>query len=228
MTKKTLAIDFDGVLHAYTLGWRGPRKIYDDPVIDYATNKSAIQWLDELVSCGLFDVQIFSSRSRYWLARRAMKKWLRGQGLTEKTLKQIKFPLKKPPAWLVVDDRAYLFRGKFPSVKFLNEFEPWYSEKIDRFPSIVCLCGGEDHPLECQAAKIHEARNGRIVLSNDVGFIPTEHEESFQKKLHLRRIDMADELLVLNIGGEVSEWMNAQIGYAKKSGKAVRYWAPQK
>ena len=41
-----LAIDFDGVLHSYSSGWKGSRNIPDPPV------DGAIEWLNGLVSDG--------------------------------------------------------------------------------------------------------------------------------------------------------------------------------
>ena len=41
--------------------------------------------------------------------------------------------------------------------------------------------------------------------------------------LHLRKIDMADEVLVLNVGGYIGESTRREIGYAKAIGKHVRY-----
>lgn len=84
MSKKyhpILCVDFDGVLHSYKSGWKGPRCIPDPPV------EGAIDWLRSLLSdadcvCAMsdryldFDVQIYSSRSRYFGGIRAMKKWL--------------------------------------------------------------------------------------------------------------------------------------------------------
>ena len=68
--KKILCLDFDGVIHSYTSGWKGPRSIPDPPV------PGALEAIVEYVQAG-FDVQIFSSRSRYFGARWAMKQWLK-------------------------------------------------------------------------------------------------------------------------------------------------------
>lgn len=66
--KSILCLDFDGVLHSYTSGWQGPRTIPDPPV------PGALQWL--AAATNVFDVHIFSSRSRYLGGRRAMRRWL--------------------------------------------------------------------------------------------------------------------------------------------------------
>lgn len=66
--KPILCLDFDGVIHSYTSGWQGPTHIPDKPV------PGAIEALIKYLK--YFNVQIYSSRSRYFGGRRAMKKWL--------------------------------------------------------------------------------------------------------------------------------------------------------
>ena len=130
-----LCVDFDGVLHSYRSGWKGPRTISDPPV------SGAIDWLRSILTdadcvCAMapryadFDVQIYSSRSRYWGGRRAMRRWL-GQEFEKaghywQLVELIKFPSKKPPAFLTIDDRAICFDGQFPDPKVLLGFKPWH------------------------------------------------------------------------------------------------------
>jgi hypothetical protein len=125
---KIICIDFDGVLHSYTSGWKGPRKIPDPPV------PGAIEWLMRIagtpdsVSCFVsneFQACIYSSRSKSWGGRRAMKKWLLKHGLDARWLEIIKFPVKKPAAYLTIDDRAICFDGIFPSEESMRSFKPW-------------------------------------------------------------------------------------------------------
>lgn len=66
--KPILLLDFDGVLHSYTSGWEGANVISDSPV------EGALRFLQEAVNH--FDVCIYSSRSRQWGGRRAMKRWI--------------------------------------------------------------------------------------------------------------------------------------------------------
>jgi hypothetical protein len=42
-------------------------------------------------------------------------------------------------------------------------------------------------------------------------------------ELHLRKIDMADEILVLNVDGYVGESTSNEIRYAHKAGKRIRW-----
>lgn len=122
--KKIICVDFDGVLHSYTSGWKGPQVVPDPPV------PGAMKWLYEAVD--VFDVQIYSSRSKETFGVPAMCEWIQKHlaaeyGTTEAvaTMKKLSFPTQKPAAFLTIDDRAFLFQGTFPSVEFINNFKPW-------------------------------------------------------------------------------------------------------
>ena len=88
--KKILCLDFDGVIHSYTSPWRNARKIPDPPV-DYA-----FRWIREFMvrhcigeEAG-WQVNIFSSRSRYKGGVEAMKKWMLAWGFDAYLLRRIK------------------------------------------------------------------------------------------------------------------------------------------
>lgn len=149
--KPIISIDFDGVIHSYTSGWKGPRTIPDEPV------PGALEFLVHALDC--FNVAIFSSRSRYIGGRRAMKRWLHtnyvylGTRLdtevpswwsericadnhmdpwyvevdraANEVVTAIKWPLFKPPATIGLDDRVLTFDGTFPPLKELQSFRPW-------------------------------------------------------------------------------------------------------
>lgn len=126
-----ICVDFDGVIHSYKSGWEGISVINDEPV------EGAIKWLEEhlpLPDClgisGPYKgpiVQIYSSRSKSWFGRRAMKKWLIKHGLHPAYITDgiLKFPIKKPAAFLTIDDRAICFDGTFPTTEEMMQFKPW-------------------------------------------------------------------------------------------------------
>lgn len=68
MSKPILLVDFDGVIHSYNSGWKGARVIPDPPV------PGALQFLADAQKA--FRVMIYSSRSRQWGGKWAMKQWL--------------------------------------------------------------------------------------------------------------------------------------------------------
>ena len=120
--KPIVLVDFDGVLHSYLSGWKGATNPVDPPV------DGAIEWLDFMVKTGLFDIQIYSARSRHEGAVEALMKWLFKYGLSAAVIDEIKFPTQKPAAFITIDDRVFHFKGTFPTVDELVNFKPWYIE----------------------------------------------------------------------------------------------------
>jgi hypothetical protein len=77
-------------------------------------------------------------------------------------------------------------------------------------------------------ANARETMAGRIVLSvGRFGHIDGLDMESIDKQmldeLHKRKIDLADEVLVLNVGGYIGDSTRSEIEYAVKHGKPLRY-----
>lgn len=96
------------------------------------------------------------------------------------------------------------------------------------FPTIVCLCGSTRFVNAFRDALRNETLAGKIVLS--VGLLG--HAEGLDMnglvkkaldELHLRKIDLADEVLILNVGGYVGESTRRELEYARKYGKTVRF-----
>lgn len=124
--KKTLCLDFDGVLHSYKSGWKGHGVVPDDP------NPGAIEFLYD--ACQNFKVAIFSSRSSTPGGIEAMQKWV-AQYAAEKRFDygrawwlQIEWPVNKPSAHLTIDDRAIKFTGEWPSMLAIECFKPWWMQ----------------------------------------------------------------------------------------------------
>ena len=103
-------------------------------------------------------------------------------------------------------------------------------------PLIVCLCGSTRFYDAFQQANYDLTMTGRIVLS--VGFYPhakAEHghgegvghdsaEKTALDELHKRKIDLADEVLVVSDeSGYFGESTRGEIEYAYQHGKPVRY-----
>ena len=133
MSKPILCLDFDGVCHSYTSGWKGASVIPDPPV------DGLFEFLMEAKE--YFDIQIFSSRSNQPGGVVAMKEWFAHHYSeyvfrTRPELKErysaffcpewLSFPLEKPAAFLTIDDRAITFTGKWPDMDYMRGFKPWY------------------------------------------------------------------------------------------------------
>lgn len=105
-------------------------------------------------------------------------------------------------------------------------------------PIIVCLCGStkfKEEFIEFIAANFRETMAGRIVLS--VGwfshtdgeiYTPTKEEKKMLDDLHLRKIDLADEVLIINLGGYIGESTRREWQYAKKKLKLIRWLDPDR
>ena len=94
---------------------------------------------------------------------------------------------------------------------------------------VITLCGStrfKDAFLQEQKRLTLE---GNIVIS--VGLfghsgdeeVWSEGTKAMLDDMHKRKIDMADEIFVINVGGYIGESTRSEIAYAKRTGKAVRY-----
>ena len=133
-----LCLDFDGVCHSYTSGWKGAAVISDPAV------PGLVAFLRKAVKH--FDVQIFSSRSNQEGGIEAMKNWLKYEiadhfdctfggspndaARADELFDVIKWPTEKPAAMITIDDRAITFNGTWPDVQTLKEFQPWNKSKL--------------------------------------------------------------------------------------------------
>ena len=54
----------------------------------------------------------------------------------------------------------------------------------------------------------------------------TEEMKTMLDDMHFRKIDMADEIFVINVGGYIGFSTNREIEYAKSHGKSIKYLEP--
>lgn len=109
-------------------------------------------------------------------------------------------------------------------------------EKIfETMPKIICLCGSTRFTKEMLVKQWELTKQGNVVLSwcalpddyykgDDKTHIgDQEGVKQIVDEIHKRKIDLADEVLVLNIGGYIGDSTRSEIQYAKKFGKPVYY-----
>lgn len=96
--RKTVCLDFDGVIHSYRSGWKGPTVIPDPPI---HRTREAVERLRKR-----FRVVVHSARCQDEDGVRAIEKWLQQHGIEVDEV-----CLHKPPAFVYVDDRAIPFSG---------------------------------------------------------------------------------------------------------------------
>lgn len=110
-------------------------------------------------------------------------------------------------------------------------------------PKIICLCGSSRF-IETFAIQTWELElQGYIVLGCTLlpawycevkGEVQRHHlaealgVKAFRDEHHLRKIDLADEVLILNVDDYVGPSTLAEIEYAHRHGKPVRYLEPRR
>ena len=102
-------------------------------------------------------------------------------------------------------------------------------------PTIVCLCGSTRFMDTFHEVGWQKTLDGEIVLSVGVSkHLPFAHGAEFigqdvadaLDELHKRKIDLADYVMVLNIGGYIGDSTRSEIEYAEAQGKRVDYLEP--
>ena len=103
-----------------------------------------------------------------------------------------------------------------------------FQQMVNEF-KVITLCGStrfKDAFLEAQKRLTLE---GNIVVS--VGLFGHSGDEEVWKpgikdmldRMHLSKIDMADEIYVINVDGYIGESTRREIEYAKAHGKGIKY-----
>lgn len=125
MPKKTIAVDFDGVIHGYSKGWNGG-DLYDPPVPGTA------EALSKLKKEG-YTIYIYTTRTNKIYRK---KEDPDQQPLIESYLKEHGIPFDKvwnfgkPMADVYLDDRAVGFRGNWnETLEEVLSFKTWIEEK---------------------------------------------------------------------------------------------------
>jgi hypothetical protein len=101
---------------------------------------------------------------------------------------------------------------------------------------VITLCGSTRFKDEFMEAQKRLTLEGNIVISvglfghsgdrevwdgKDEGTLSKTKE--MLDDMHKRKIDMADEIFVINVGGYIGSSTKSEIEYAKKTGKPVKY-----
>jgi hypothetical protein len=128
-----LAIDFDGVVHKYSDGWR-KGEIYD------TITPGFFDWALEAQKH--FTLIIHSSRASTEFGKSQIRQWLDLQlqdweNAGGKRPIKIEITSAKPPAFLTIDDRCVRFDGHWDSPTLhpeaLKQFKPWMT-KMAKLP----------------------------------------------------------------------------------------------
>ena len=101
---------------------------------------------------------------------------------------------------------------------------------------VITLCGSTRFKEAFMEAQKRLTLEGNIVIS--VGLFGHSGDKEVWENMdegtltktkamlddmHKRKIDMADEIFVINVGGYIGESTGSEIEYAKEAGKVVRF-----
>jgi hypothetical protein len=99
---------------------------------------------------------------------------------------------------------------------------------VGKFP-VITLCGSTRFKEQYLEAQKRLTLEGNIIIS--VGLFGHSGDEEtwapgvkeMLDNMHKRKIDMADAIYVINVGGYIGESTRSEIDYAKAHGKQVMY-----
>ena len=102
-------------------------------------------------------------------------------------------------------------------------------EKKERKYKVVTLCGSTKFKDAFMEAQKRLTLEGCIVISvglfghsGDVE-VWTDDTKEMLDDMHKRKIDMAEEIFVINVGGYIGSSTKSEIEYAKAHGKKISY-----
>lgn len=150
---------------------------------------------------------------------------------------EIEINRSRPDLVEIAHEAAEALRGHQPGLSMrMRETAISLHQRINDRPRVVCICGSTRFAERMNEVAITETLAGRIVVRPEV--VAYDGNKDPQKinpeqkaaldELHKRKIDVADEILVVNVGGYVGPSTRGEIEYARKQGKPVRWLEPDK
>lgn len=94
---------------------------------------------------------------------------------------------------------------------------------------VVTLCGSTRFKEAFERENRRLTLEGCIVLAPGVfvhedGAAPvSDDQKRMLDNMHLRKIDLSDEIFVINVGGYIGESTAREVEYARKHGRAIKY-----
>lgn len=96
-------------------------------------------------------------------------------------------------------------------------------------PTVVCLCGSRRFKESFERVTRERTLAGEIVLSmGSFEFnAETESRKAELDALHLHKVELADYVLVINVGGYVGDSTRREIAHARALAKRVAFLEPE-
>lgn len=108
----------------------------------------------------------------------------------------------------------------------------WIIKMVGKY-KVITLCGSTRFKDAFMEAQKRLTLDGNIVISvglfghsGDVE-VWSDGTKEMLDDMHKRKIDMADEIFVINVGGYIGSSTRSEIEYARNNGKAIRFLETQ-
>jgi hypothetical protein len=135
--------------------------------------------------------------------------------------------------WLEENEQYYpkVFKSYHFLVQIIFNFcqSVFEQGKDEKKPKIVCICGSGRFLKEMNEVEEKLTLQDKIVLMigvNTKDVARTEDMSQYKSmldELHLRKIDLSDEVFVVNVDGYIGESTRKEIIYAESIGKTIEY-----
>lgn len=103
-------------------------------------------------------------------------------------------------------------------------------EKKENFPEVITLCGSTKFKEQFLEAQKKLTLEGKIIISVGLFGHADKEENVWENKsmldnLHLRKIDLADSIMVIDINNYIGESTQREIKYAQLNNKRIYYYS---
>lgn len=101
---------------------------------------------------------------------------------------------------------------------------------MNRKYKVITLCGSTRFKKEFEETNKRLTLEGNVVISvgcfGHAGDVFTDEQKVMLDDIHRQKIEMADEIFVINKDYYIGKSTRAEIEYAKKLGKKINYYEP--
>lgn len=93
---------------------------------------------------------------------------------------------------------------------------------------VITLCGSTKFKDDFEQVNRLLTLQGHVVISlgffeQNEGVELTEEQIELFKTIHFKKIDLSDEIFVIDVNGYIGQSTKGEIAYAKSKGKTIRY-----
>lgn len=102
-------------------------------------------------------------------------------------------------------------------------------ETVEQPGKIICLCGSLRFKKQYGQVELYLVLQGNTVLTPCCMYVDAQRKDSFMEhkprfdEQHLHKIDISDEVFVIDVDGYIGESTQKEIDHAKATGKPIRY-----